>query len=242
MNGKCHLHKISDTLAMALGNIKDSRSITPLIKLLKDKDDDLRKRAIEALGCIQDTNAVEPLLDFILKKKNSYGSLRDDAKRNLYKINNWHKTKTARKFVPKLIKELEHDFQFAADALALVGDRRAIKPLIIKLTSGELAVRYEAECAIHTIEPNWHNTNYAQECVPLLITKLKDGQISERKAAANILGSIKNDKRVIKNLISALRDINSDVKETAADALYRLTKEDFGNNYEMWNIWLKEID
>lgn len=47
--------------AKALGNIKDTRAVTHLIKALTDKDKKVRTRSAEALGEIKDQRAIEPL-------------------------------------------------------------------------------------------------------------------------------------------------------------------------------------
>ncbi len=48
--------------AVALGEIKDTRAVEPLIAALKDKDSSVRNNAAEALGEIKDARAVEPLI------------------------------------------------------------------------------------------------------------------------------------------------------------------------------------
>ncbi|HOL55553.1 MAG TPA: HEAT repeat domain-containing protein, partial [bacterium] len=52
---------VRSSAAEALGKIKDTRAIDPLIKVLADKDIAVRLSVIEALGEIGDKKAIEPL-------------------------------------------------------------------------------------------------------------------------------------------------------------------------------------
>jgi HEAT repeat protein len=45
-----------------LGRLGDVRAVDPLIELLSDADQDLRRSAVEALGRIGDPKAIGPLL------------------------------------------------------------------------------------------------------------------------------------------------------------------------------------
>ncbi|RKZ92609.1 MAG: hypothetical protein DRR19_03725 [Candidatus Parabeggiatoa sp. nov. 1] len=53
---------VRQAAALALGQIKDTRAVAPLIQQLADKESEVRQAAILALGQIKDTRAVEPLI------------------------------------------------------------------------------------------------------------------------------------------------------------------------------------
>jgi HEAT repeat protein len=53
---------VKEFAADALGEIKDTRAVGPLIQALKDNDSFVRMSAAGALGDINDTRAVEPLI------------------------------------------------------------------------------------------------------------------------------------------------------------------------------------
>lgn len=54
--------RVRTRAAEALGQIKDTRAIEPLIAALKDENADVRREAAEALGRMKDTRAIEPLM------------------------------------------------------------------------------------------------------------------------------------------------------------------------------------
>jgi hypothetical protein len=78
-----HDHTRLDAIR-ALGEIKDSRAVEPLIeRLLKDKEDYIRWNAAEALGTIKDTRAISPL---IIALKDNYQLVQKDAAKALGSI------------------------------------------------------------------------------------------------------------------------------------------------------------
>ena len=77
--------KIKSVVITTLGMIKDSRSTEPLIAILRDKDDQLRRLAETGLGEIKDARAVEPLI-VILKDENENKYVRSGAATALGRI------------------------------------------------------------------------------------------------------------------------------------------------------------
>ena len=130
--------------AKALGNIGDIRAVEPLIIALKDKSSKVRKAVANALGTIGDTSALEPLL--LLSIKDSDSDVREVVAKALEKIDpNWSKSKAVQKVFPQIISFLK-DKTFivreeSAKALGIIGDIRAVEPLIIALKDKSSKVR-----------------------------------------------------------------------------------------------------
>ena len=72
--------------AEALGNIRDSRAVDPLIQALKDDDSSVRYWAIVALGKINDNRAADPLIQASREDEDSY--IRDAAS-NVLREQGW---------------------------------------------------------------------------------------------------------------------------------------------------------
>jgi len=76
--------------------------------------------------------------------------------------------------------------------------------------------------------------------VDKLINQLKDENWSVRIAAAKALVKI-GDSRAVKPLIAVLKDKNEIfARQTAAEALKKITGQDFGEDYEKWSTWWQE--
>ncbi len=110
--------------AKALGSIKDTRAVEPLVAALKDEDEDVREYAAEALKSIGDTRAVEPLIT-ALQDKSFY--VRRDAAKALGSIKD---TRAVEPLVAALKDEDEDVREYAAEALKSIGDTRAVVPLV----------------------------------------------------------------------------------------------------------------
>jgi HEAT repeat protein len=62
--------------------IGDKRAVEPLIHVLKDKDEDVRMNAADALGTIGDKMAVKPLLN-ALKEEDHYFEVQESIAKAL---------------------------------------------------------------------------------------------------------------------------------------------------------------
>jgi len=107
-------------VVIALGKIKDNRSVDSLIPLLKDHDKNYRHTAVTALSMIGDRRAVAPLLQaFKYGNKEIHGELAEalgrfgDAKavKPLKEAIN-SSTKSVRKKIEKALKRIEAKDQF----------------------------------------------------------------------------------------------------------------------------------
>ena len=122
--------------------------------------------------------------------------------------------------------------RYAAEALGDIKDSRAVEPLIAALEDEDSDVRTEAAHALGEIGDSW--------AVEPLIAALNDWHVSVRERAARALGEIR-DSRAVEPLIAALQDRDSYVlRELAAEALKKITNQDFGENRRAWSKWWQE--
>ena len=122
-----------------------SQSVMPVINLLFNSNDEIRKRAVIALGKIGDLRAIEPL-DKALQTDSS-PDVKFKAAEALERIGG--------PSVNALTKSLYNQDQtvrkYAADALGFIGDKRAFVSLAALLKDQDKEVREKAEKAIHRI-------------------------------------------------------------------------------------------
>jgi HEAT repeat protein len=136
--------------ARALGEIKDPRSIEPLITaLLDDKYKPVRSAAAHALGRIKDPRAVGPLIA-ILKDENEY--VRSEAVWALGEIQDPQATQP---LIATLGDVNEGVRSAAADSLGKIKDPQAVEPLIAVLKDEDKDVRSVAVWALDVINPDW---------------------------------------------------------------------------------------
>lgn len=112
-----------------------------------------------------------------------------------------------------------------------------IEPLILALIDKDLFFHHAAVKALDNIDPAWRETEDAQRAVPDFINTLKDKDLEARRIAAWALGEIKN-RQAIEPLILALKD--EKVSWDSAEALKKITGEDFGTEYAKWKNWWKD--
>jgi len=118
--------------------------------------------------------------------------------------------------------------QAAAYALGEIKDPRAVEPLISALKDSDWRVRRGVAYALREIKD--------PRAVEPLISALKDSDWRVRQAAVIVLGEIK-DPRAVEPLISALKDIDPNVRWPAAEALKKITGQDFGEDQRKWQEW-----
>lgn len=167
--------------AEALGNYRgprDPRAVEPLIELLKKGADRPRIFAAKALGNLEDSRAIEPLIaaaasdpDELVRQKAAY------ALGNLAEIGN--KDPQA---VESLIRALDDPDprarQKAALALGAYKDPRVIEPLIHRLSDGDCLVRTFVTLALGKIG----DKTAIKAIMPLLHDK--DDDVRREAAAA----------------------------------------------------------
>jgi len=120
---------VVEAAAEALGELKATQAITPLIDLCKYKSNQVRDAAFGALGKMVDSVPLEPFLEF-LKDKDS--NLRTSAQNFLEKIN---KPGLVDLLIASLTSEDPAFRRTVMDMLGKLKDRRAVGPLIEILQS-----------------------------------------------------------------------------------------------------------
>lgn len=170
--------------AESLGKLKDPRALNTLVFALKDEDWNVRKNAAWALGEIRETDAIEPLIA-ALSDVNPY--VRSQAAASLVNI-------------------LRH-----RQAYTKIKDRNWIDKLIEVLMESGIDVRIEAAETLGRMkEPR---------AIDPLVYALKDTDTGVRKKAITAMGEI-GGKKAINPLIEKLLDW--ECRKESADALSRL--------------------
>jgi len=214
-----------------LGEIKDRRAVDPLIDALQGKSQRVQVAAAKGLGKQGDARAVEPLIEMLARER---GWVLGAAGEALAELKN-------KRAVEPLLALLEQDEQnpvhVAADTLAAIGDPRAAQPILSAYKDGKLYQAKAVEClsrlgpgAIELLEAELQNavdsrhryTTARTICniesnqdLGRVIARLRDSDWHIREAAAEVLGTTKDD-RAVTALISALRDEHSAIRESAA--------------------------
>lgn len=110
----------------ALGGLKESKAVDPLIYALLSEFISIRHESIRALGKIGDEKAVKPLLILLNNNLDEKGDLREDILKSLGKIGN-------SKAIVGIISTLDSDLsEVASSVLKEVGEK-AVEPLISTL-------------------------------------------------------------------------------------------------------------
>lgn len=164
--------------------------------------------AADALACLGDAGAVEPL---ICALEDDRSEVREASARALGRL-------TARDAVEPLIRAVgDSDWRVrdaAARALGQLGDRAAVEPLRLALGDDSLWVGKDAAEALGLLGD-------ARATDPLVAAVRDDRRPFVRAAAASALGQL-GDPSGLACLVTALRDHNCDVRWAAATALDRL--------------------
>jgi HEAT repeat protein len=159
-----------------LGAILDPRAIEPLLVALEDEYGDVRDAAALVLGNLREPRAVEPLVA-LLRRKYSY--MAEEALGALLSIG------TMEALTAILEREAYHvdDYYFyeAAEAVGQLGDRRAVKPLIIALRDQDVNIR---EAAVEAL------VELGEPAVPQLTAALRDERRNVHQAASKALEKI----------------------------------------------------
>jgi HEAT repeat protein/energy-coupling factor transporter ATP-binding protein EcfA2 len=222
--------------AWALGEIKDSQALKPLVYALNDQNPGVRNGAAFALGKIKDSQAVK-LLIYALNDQNiavrkgvtfALGEIKDsqavaplihalhdrDSSVRRLAAEALGKIKDSQAVAPLLQALHDQDSwvlrSLAAEALGTIKDSQAVASLIHTLHDRDSSVRRLAAEALGIIKDN--------QAVAPLIHALHDRDSSVRSRAARALGKIK-DSQAVAPLIHALHDRDSSVRSLAADAL-----------------------
>lgn len=178
------------------------------IKDLQSQDSTIREAAAAAVGDLNDTRAVEPLIKVLQEDKDS--DVRGAAAISLGRI------KDIRALDPLLEALQDKDSlvrSSAANGLGWLDDQRAVDALIRALKDESYEVRGLAAMSLGFIKN--------PKAVDTLVAALKDTRSEVRANAAASLGII-GDGRAIDPLIKALNDQDESVRDAAASSLQKL--------------------
>lgn len=209
--------------ARRLGESKDERGVTPLIKVLPDDNAKVQYAAFSALIKIGSSEAALPMIDSLLADPNSRvwdllklnvgmrlrNGLLDMVPRGDQAVADQLTTAAANKAFD------EQQRAFMVRLLGRTADTRQVEPLIDTLIGDTQWMQGAAAEAL-----GWIGDTRAVE--PLLMF-LSEGEPSDalRELAAEALGRI-GDARAVEPLIAALEDTNEWVRRAAAEALGEL--------------------
>lgn len=131
---------LPDTAQEALVQIGEP-AIDPLIASLQEPDE-IKRRAIRALGKIGDVRAIEPLIA-------AFGDAR--VQNDVAVALVWIGVPSVEPLIAALADPNEGVREFAAAALGAIGDVRAMDPLLVALTDSRPAVKQAAAGALEQI-------------------------------------------------------------------------------------------
>jgi len=229
----------------ALGEIKDARAVETLIVSLKDENPDIRKNAAEALGKIRDVRTIDALVTALKDKKSSVQQSANAAiKKTLQQLKD---NRAIEPLITLINYDDPVIRRFAVEALGGITDPRVSDHLILALKDNNADIRESAaeslkktgapavEPLIKTLRENDTNISIiairilgdikdSRSVEPLIdVLEFKSRKPAQEEAqlryeAAKALGKIKAAS-AIQPLINTLRDNDSNVRDSAAEAL-----------------------
>ena len=203
--GEADRYPVRQAAAKALGLIANPQAVPALIAALEDSESKVCQEAAEALGRIRDPKAVPSLAGLL----NSHDDdLREKAIGALVQIG----PPSINQLIGVLQLSPFYSRQAATKALGLIGDARAVDPLLAALKDPDYSVRRDAVTAL---------ANLGAKAEAQLISVLGDPNLEVREAAAITLGKIK-DPRAIEPLKTVAQDEEPRVREAAWKALAQI--------------------
>lgn len=209
----------------------NGETVAALIGVLRDKNPQVRKKAAEALGQIENP-AIKPLVATLRDDKSE---VRDRAAKALVEIGG---VGVIQPLVVALEDKHFYTRETAAESLGRIGDNCAVKPLVAALSDAHWRVREKAAEALGQI-----GDSYAVEP---LVAALKDDDSDVRKKAAEALDRfgwqpkdedeqqlyfiakeewdkcVELNGETVKALVSVLEDKNPDVRKKATETLVKI--------------------
>jgi len=209
----------------------DGVTVEALISVLRDKNPQVRKKAAEALGQIENP-AIKPLVAALRDDKSN---VREKASEALIEIGG---IAVIRSFISALKDKRYYTRETAAEALGRIGDDGAVKPLVAALGDTDWRVREKAAEALGLMGAN--------DVVMHLISALEDDDSDVRQKVAQALDSLgwepKNetqqrlyfiakqdwdrcvelDGTTVEALIAVLKDKDPQVRKEATETLVRI--------------------
>ena len=189
--------------AEALGKLGDKRAAMPLIAALEDSDEGVRRCAAEALEKLGGGRAAKRLIAALGDGNEQVRRLVALQLRDIWS--------GAEPSLPSNIDRLAR--RGAAEALAILGDTRAVKPFIAALADDDEEVQWIAAEALGKLGDT--------RAVEPLIAALEESEKEVREIAAQAMGKLGNT-RAVEPLIAAFGDSYGSMRRSAAEALGKL--------------------
>ncbi len=195
-----------------LERTKSEEAVSELEKSLNDSDDNVRRKAAEALGNIGSDKAIESLE---IALNDSDDDVRRKAAEALGKIG-------SEKAIKSLVAVLNEPFVWiwvrrsAVEALGNIGSDQAIESLEKALNDPDKWIRRNAVEALGNIG--------SDQAIDSLATALDNSDENTRRKAAEALGNIGSEK-AIKSLVKAVNDSGWRVREVATEVLVNIASE-----------------
>jgi HEAT repeat protein len=215
-----------EAAALALCKLSGEKALEAAIGVLRDTDgmEIVRTAVAKGLASRGDRRAVEPLLEVFMEP---CGDILTWAVGEA--LEEFADPKSVETCIQALKKINTMKYDEAIDILASIG-KPAVKALVEALKKEDWRIRDGATKALVKI---------GKPAVKPLVKSLESSNPDIRYATVRALGEIK-DERGVGPLVKALRDKEYSVAQAAAEALKKITKRDFGKDYEKWKKWYEE--
>ncbi len=189
-----------------------SDNLNSLIKLLiSPPDPNSERQAINSLRQINDPRTSALLIDVLMKTSDGIGPQKSAA----YLLGERKDLQSVDTLI-KLLSNEDGDLKIEAiEALAKIGDGKAVAPLVSILTNSKEESRCRS-AATHSL-----GLLKADRALSHIIAALKDKEPGIRSSAAEALGDIGN-LQAVDDLINALNDDTASVRSRAAVALGKM--------------------
>jgi HEAT repeat protein len=218
-------HYLKLKLITGFGKNRIKEAIPFLYECLKDKNWEIRKYAVWAVGEIKDVdiNFLIPLV-----KDKSY-LVRKEVAEAFGKIKN----PVAVSYLIELLDDSEWLVRSASvKALKEINDLRAVEPVINSLYDKQIEVRIEAIKTLASFKDR-------RAVIPLIMNLNDRYHLLIREFSSYALGEIK-DKRAVYSLINLLNSQNFELRKVSLESLKKITEVDFGYDKKKWKEWAEK--
>jgi len=194
-------------LIVRLKQLTVEKALPVLIKLLSNRESEVRSSAVYALSNLGDSAAVQPLLTAL---RDTDADVRSSAAYALGDLNN---SAAVQPLLTALGDTDANVRSSAAYALGNLDDSAAVQPLLIALGDTDANVRSSAAYALSDLGDS--------AAVQPLLTALGDTDVSVSHSAAYALGRL-SDSVAVQSLLTALGNPDANLRSSAARALGNL--------------------
>ncbi len=211
----------------ALGEMRESKALEPLIGAMAAREAQLRAGAIDALKKTGDPRAVPPIATAVHEDMDA-----SNRARAAEALGEFKDAGAVTPLVAALNDRDENVFVriAAAESLGKIGDGRAIEPLIRTVSdrgSRGIGLAAAAAASLGSFRDG--------RAVEPLIAVLREWR-GESSIAARSLGEI-GDPRAVSPLIEALKFPDLTLQGEAYSALKRISGQDLGRDHRAWRSW-----